>query len=549
MNQVRQVRFLKSTLGVSLATLLSRILGLVRVMLEARVLGGSNVASAWFLAFAIPNLFRRLLGEGALGTALIPLVSQTEATQGRVRVRQDLGVVFSALSLILALVVVVVTGGAFILRLVARSETGEALFPILTTERMQLVLIILPLLMPYAFFICLVGVIGAVLNTCREFVLPALGALLLNTFLISGLGWGYIHAVQPVELPEFLNTLALLVLGSGALQLALMLLLLWYRGRFPSLSVRTFRDCLILKQLWKLVLPGLIGAAALQISFLVDRMLAIWLGPQAVPALTNVDRIVDLPIGIFAISLGSVLMASMARTAAHGNLEELASDLVFSMRHVYFVCIPLAVFVIFFWHPLIRMLCLGGNYTESDLEATRFVAIFYGAGIPSFCVLKVILPIYYARKLMQIPLYASLISISCNIILNLILMWPLKQGGIALATVLASVVNNTILMTLLHREGINLQGALMLMTGVRSLVLAVLVATGLYFLYPLLRQVLPLPWLGEFPVFCMIVVIFGIIYFGVSYGLRAREPREFFEIWKCRCESSLGESAIKESGL
>ena len=396
MAHARQTGFLKSSLGVAFATLLSRALGLVRVMFEARVLGGGSVASAWFLAFSIPNLFRRLLGEGALGTALIPLVAQAEAEHGPDKVRRDLGVVFAVLSLILALVVALIAGGALGLRAFARSETGAAMFPLLATERMQLVLAILPLLMPYAFFICLVGVVGAVLNTRKEFVLPALGALLLNFFLIGGLGWGYYRAIPPAGLPQFLNVLSFLVLGSGALQLVLMLLLLWYHGRFPSLKRESFRDCAILKQLWKLVLPGMIGGAALQISFLVDRMLAIWLGPQAVPALNNVDRIVDLPIGIFALALGSVLMANMAQAAARGSREELAEDLVFSLRHVYFVCIPMAVLVMLFWQPLIRMLCLGGNYTESDLEATRYVAIFYGAGIPSFCVLKVVLPVYYA---------------------------------------------------------------------------------------------------------------------------------------------------------
>ena len=399
---------------------------------------------------------------------------------------------------------------------------------------MQLVLAILPLLMPYAFFICLVGVVGAVLNTRKEFVLPALGALLLNFFLIGGLGWGYYRAIPPAGLPQFLNVLSLLVLGSGALQLVLMLLLLWYPGRFPSLKRESFRDCAILKQLWKLVLPGMIGGAALQISFLVDRMLAIWLGPQAVPALNNVDRIVDLPIGIFALALGSVLMANMAQAAARGSREELAEDLVFSLRHVYFVCIPMAVLVMLFWQPLIRMLCLGGNYTESDLEATRYVAIFYGAGIPSFCVLKVVLPVYYARKMMKIPLYSSLVSIACNIILNLCLMWTLKQGGIALSTVLASMLNNTILITLLHREGFNLQGRLMLLTGLRSLLLAGAVGVGLYFLYPQLRRMLELPWFGEFPAFVALMALFGGLYFGASFLLRAAEPREFFDIVRRR---------------
>lgn len=534
MTEKSRLGILKSSFGVSIATLLSRVLGLVRVMFEARVLGGGSVASAWFLAFAIPNLFRRLLGEGALGTALIPLVTQTENDAGPEKVRRDLAVIFSVLSGVLALIVVLVAGGAIGLRNLAGVPAVAERFPVLGTERIQLALTLLPILMPYAFFICLVGVVGAVLNTRRVFVLPALGALLLNLFLIGGLAAAWFLAVPAERLPQFLSTLSGLVLLSGAIQLGFVLVLLWRHGRFPLLGRKSFTDWSVLKQLWKLVLPGMIGGAALQISFLVDRTLAIWLGPQAVPALTNVDRIIDLPIGIFAISLGSVLMAGMARAAARGDLEELCGDLIFSLRHVYFICIPMAVGVMLFWEPLIRMLCLGGNYTESDLLATRMVAIFYGAGIPSFCVLKVVLPVFYARKIMTIPLYSSLLSIAVNIVLNLILMWPLRQGGIALATVLSSMLNNAILLTCLHREGFELQGRRMFGAAFRALLLSFAVGVPLFFAYPLLRGWLSFRFVGEFPAFCVLALCFGAGYFGLNLLCRAEEPREFFGMLRRR---------------
>ena len=250
---------LKSSLGVSAATLLSRVLGLVRVMLEARVLGGDAIASAWGLAFAIPNTFRRLLGEGALGTALIPLISETDAKSGPEQVRRELGIVFSVLSLILALVVAVVAGGALGLRRLALTGSVQEFLPVLASERVQLALMILPLLMPYAFFICLVGAIGAVLNTRKIFVLPALGALLLNFFLIGGLYAAFRRGLAGTELVGFLEFLSVLVLISGAIQLALMLLLLWKAGRFPAMSRKAFRESGILGRLWRLVLPGMIA--------------------------------------------------------------------------------------------------------------------------------------------------------------------------------------------------------------------------------------------------------------------------------------------------
>ena len=258
----RQHRILKSSLGVAFATLLSRLLGLVRVMFEAMVLGGGAFASAWQLAFMVPNLFRRLLGEGALGTALIPVITHTEARCGLQQVRRDLSVVFAALGALLAVIVVVISLGA------------RLLLPFVTTEYARMALHLLPFLMPYALFICLIGVIGAILNSRRVFFLPALGALLLNLFLIGGLAAGFLQRLQEdaASLWTFLEKLSLLVLCSGALQLALMAWLLYRKGVFPAFRGFSLRRSRVLGELWKLVLPGLIGGAALQVSFVVDRL-------------------------------------------------------------------------------------------------------------------------------------------------------------------------------------------------------------------------------------------------------------------------------------
>ena len=164
---------LKSSIGVSLATLLSRILGLVRTMLEAAVLGGEGIASQWGLAVVFPNIFRRLLGEGALGTALIPLISNAESEEAKAAVRRKLGVIFTVLSAILIIIVISVTLFAVF--------CGN----LFSKEYIRNAFALLPYLMPYAFFICLIGVGGACLSTKRVFFLPALAGLLLNIFIIS----------------------------------------------------------------------------------------------------------------------------------------------------------------------------------------------------------------------------------------------------------------------------------------------------------------------------------------------------------------------------
>ena len=522
-------QLLKSSFGTALATLASRVLGLLRVSLEARVLGGGEVCSGWHLAVAIPNLFRRLLGEGALGTALIPLVAETEKTRGPEEVRRELGVIFALLGVLLAVIVIVLGGGAWLLERATVDATG-----FWGTGRMRICLRILPILMPYAFFICLIGVIGSVLNYSRVFVVPALGALSLNICLIGGLiALRKLCGNDLGGVKAYLPYLSLLVLASGALQLALMLVLLTVYGRFPKWSFKSFRDLGVGKKLFELALPGMIGGAALQVSFLVDRSLAMLLGPQAVPALTFVDRIVDVPIGIFAMSLATVLMATMARSALEGN-DKLADDLAFGLRHVYFICMPLAALVIFFHEPMLRLLCRGGNYTESDLAAAHYVAIFYGMGIPFFCSLKVILPAFYARKVMDKPLYCSLAAITVNIVLNIILMQPLRQGGIALATVISSLVNNTLLLWLLRRGGVRIRVREILPAGVRSLSLAVALGFGCFHLHRLWHGSALRGWFAELGMLAAAAALFALLYFTGALLCRAREPKEFLGMLRRR---------------
>lgn len=437
------------------------------------------------------------------------------------------------LSLILALVVAVVAGGALGLRRLALTGSVQEFLPVLASERVQLALMILPLLMPYAFFICLVGAIGAVLNTRKIFVLPALGALLLNFFLIGGLYAAFRRGLAGTELVGFLEFLSVLVLISGAIQLALMLLLLWKAGRFPAMSRKAFRESGILGRLWRLVLPGMIGGAALQISFLVDRRAGDLPRPQSGsgaqlrgPHHRPADR---------HLRHRARLGADRRRCrgpAARGNLDEISHDLTFSLRHVYFLCVPMAVGVIFFWEPMIRILCLGGNYTEEDLMAARMVAIFYGAGIPAFCSIKVLLAPFNARKMMMTTLRYSLIAIGCNIVLNLILMWHLKQGGIALSTVLASMLNNTLLLRHLQKEGIPLGSRSIIRTFARSLGVALAAGTLLYWLYPLLRIRLTFRHVGEFPAFAVLGVLFLVLYFGGSLLCRAPELPELFSVMR-----------------
>ena len=509
---------LKSSLGISAATLMSRVLGLVRTILEAAVLGGSAAASEWGFAIIFPNIFRRLLGEGALGTALIPLISGAETEEEKLRIRRKLGVVFTVLGAILIIIVILFSLFAMLFgHLFAREYVRNAF---------ELV----PYLMPYAFFICLIGIGGACLSTKRVFFLPALAGLLLNIFIISVLG--YFYYTETPDVQTVLHRLTRAVLISGVIQLVFIGWLMKRNGIFPEFSFLYFRENrAILKELWQLALPGLLAGSALQLSLLIDKTLAVFISANALPALSYSERIVYLPVGVFALSVGSVLMADMSRAAAAGRMDEMLDDLQFSLRHVIFCCIPMSIFVVFFRTEIIEALFLRGNFTMHDMTETSWAMLFYCLGIPFFCSVKVITPAFFARKDMKTPMKISLIAIVVNVVLNLILMWKMKQGGLALATVLASVLNNILLIIFLQKSDFKLNwkelGSTFGKTAVSSVAACLLVLLCAAFLLKI--NLMPG---NKFIAVIILLVLYGFIYLAANFLLRAAELHEFLLLLK-----------------
>ena len=520
-------KLIKKSSGVAVATFVSRILGLVRVRLESAVLGGGESASAWFLAFAIPNLLRRVFGEGAFATALMPLVAEYEKTEGRDKVRRQLALVFSVLSLILIGIVGVTTLGCLLVN--SFSDSWDIEF--FAHRRIKLMFQLLPLLMPYGFFICMAGVVGSVLNYAGFFVLPAMAALLLNIVLLGGLSAAWIWAMPE---QQFLPMLAILVPAAGLLQLFWLAVLLKISGYMPDF--RNFlQEKAILKRLFFLALPGAVSYGSLQISFLIDRGMAASIGSQAVPALTYVDRIIDIPIGIVAVSVSSVLMAMMTRIATEGKKDEIGESLNFGIRMVWFITLPVAALVIFFHSGVLHLLCLGGKYTMDDLEAARQVAVFYGFGIPFFCSLKIIQPAFYARKRMKEVMTVSILAICLNVVLNYLLMHRLQQGGIALATAISSLVNNLVLLAVLKRQEISCRPPELIASFLRSASAALFSGWLCRLIYDrFMGEWAMSHWSCEFAALLVSGILF-LVFFGVLVLLsRAPELREIIGVFRRR---------------
>ena len=506
---------LKSSAGVAVSTMICRVLGLVRSMLEAKFLGGGYLASAWGLAFTLPNQFRSILGEGALSAALMPIMATSEQQDGEEEMRRKFGIVFVFLGILLAILTIIFSAGAII---ISHFVSGYWLLA------MQIV----PAVMPYAVFMCLVGVAGTLLNLRKIFFIPSLGNMLLNVFII-----GTFFCLNSVILEdrEMLYILSWSVLASGATHLLLQLFLLWRAGVFPVFKGRFKGGRKILKELFMLGLPGMIGAAATQFSFAVDQLLAGIISEYALPALRYSERLIYLPIGVFAISLGSVLFSTLSRIAAKGKLDELKDHVAWGLRMVAFICIPMAVFLVIMRVEVLRLIFLRGEFDQKCLQETAFATLFYAAGIPFFCAVKVILPAFYSRKDTKTPLKCSLTAIGCNVILNLILMWPLQQGGIALATVLTSLLNNILLIWMLNRQSFSVPFGKVAVSIIRCGSAALLAVAPVWFFYRQWNA--GISWLpADLLPLTAAVAVFTVIYFLLCRLFGAAEGGELLSIFK-----------------
>jgi len=512
---------LKSSSGIALATIMCRVLGLLREAFVARYLGGDNLATAWQLAFSVPNLFRRLFGEGALGTALMPMISHTLEKEGKDAARNKFTFVTIFLSILLSAICIIVG--------VASALTAPYFENV---ERVYLTFKLIPVLIPYTLFICLIGAFGSVLNSLKVFFLPALSSLLFNLCML-----GCLVFICPLLLGrpvEMLYWLSFSVIISGILQLIIMIILLYRSG----LGMRFIRSNIwnkpVFTELWQMVLPGILGASFLQFSFLADRTIACYIGPTAVPALNYSDRIIDLPIGVFAISFGSVALANLSKSAARGDYSEMTVALNFALRHVLFLCVPIAVFIFFFRFPILRLfyMSMKGNFTELHLNEAAWAMFFFAWGIPFFCASKIVVTGFYARKDMKTPVIVSASCIGLNIILNLILMWPLRHGGIALATVITSVINNAVLLYLLRGKlkGFKVSG--LIKTLITSVLLSLVAIVLVQFIYPVCGRIIQIPHLP--PVLMPLAlsgIVFMLVYFVASAFLKCREVPELLQLF------------------
>lgn len=423
---------------VGSATLLSRIFGLVRDLVTAYFFGADMVADAFFVAFRIPNLLRRLVAEGALTVAFIPIFTEYLSRKGREDAFAMARACMTLLSILLA--VMTITGvilSPWIVRLFAPGFGDDP-------EKLALTVFLTKVMFPYIFLIGLVALAMGVLNSLGKFAAPALAPVFLNLGMIGATvllaGW-----IEPPIL-----ALAIGVLVGGLLQVLLQLPSLHKEKGLLGISFE-FRHPSI-RRIGLLMAPAALGAAVYQFSIFVNTFLASFLPQGSVSYLYYADRVMQFPLGVFAIAIGTAVLPTMSRQAAAKDLTGLKKTLSFSLRLVFFITIPAIVGMTILAEPIITLLFQRGRFDLAAARATSLALIAYAAGLWALSAVQIVVRVFYSMQDTRTPMKIAVISLLGNIVLSLLLMGTFKHIGLALASSGGSMINFILLVIVLRKR-------------------------------------------------------------------------------------------------
>ncbi len=435
------MNLLRALATISGMTLISRILGFVRDALIAHLFGAGAATDAFFVAFRLPNLLRRLFAEGAFSQAFVPILAQTREREGPEATRVLTDGVASLLALVLF--AVSVAGVLAAPAVIALTAPGFAANP----EKFALTVAMLRITFPYIFFIALVAFSGAVLNTYSRFAVPAFTPSLLNIAFIAGATLAAPWFDPPIKV------LAWSAAAGGVLQLALQWAALARIGLLPRVVRAPWRIPAV-RAVVRNMLPALLGVSVAQLSLLLNTVFASFLESGSVSWLTYADRLMEFPTGMLGVALGTVLLPSLARHHAADDREGYARLLDWGLRMTLLLALPSAFGLALLATPLIATLFLHGQFGAHDLLMTRSALIAYSLGLVGLILVKVLAPGFYARQNIATPVRIAIFSLVLTQLMNLVFVGWLHHAGLALSIGLAACANAALLWVYLRRHGI-----------------------------------------------------------------------------------------------
>ena len=428
---------IKSTGTISIAVVVSRVLGLIRDIVIAGCFGTAMYAQAFVVAFRIPNLLRDLVGEGATNSAFVPVLTDELTKKGKGEFFKLAQVILNVMIIVLTVLTVIgIFAAPVIVRLIAPGFAVDK-------EKFELTVTLTRIIFPFLLLVGLWAYAMGVLNSLGKFASSAFGPCLLNLSIILCAKW----------FGENVFGLASGVLAGGVLQLFL---------QFPSLYSNGWRFRLTTefahpkaKRIGKLLVPRALGACVYQVDVFISTILASlsWIvGEGAVPALYYANRLWQLPLAIFGIALAQAALPTMSKHVALNDTEKLKETLSFSLKVLAFILIPASVGLMVLSAPITKVLLERGAFTAYSTSITASALFFYSMGLVTCGGVKVMVSAFYSMHDTMTPVKTALVALAINIALSLTLMFPLKLGGLALATSVSSISNFVILYVLLEKR-------------------------------------------------------------------------------------------------
>lgn len=431
-------RIAKAAGLVSIATLISRITGYIKDMILAKFFGATGIADTFFVAFRIPNLLRELFAEGSMSSALIPVLTEYHTKQGKEEAKRLVRVIFTF--------IIIVTGLICLAGIIFAPAIVTAIAPgfLDTHEKFSLTVLLTRVMFPFLLFISLAALIMGALNTKRVFFIPSLAPAMLNIAIIIAVVIFASRMQQPIV------AVAIGVTLGGLIQFVFQLpsflknkydLKPEYDLRHPGL-----------KKMSILILPATMGMAVAQINIFVSTILASYLPEGSITYLYYSMRLIQFPVGIFGVAMGMAVLPTLSEHAVKGEFGKLSDDFSFALRLLFFITVPAMVGLIALREPIVNILFQRGKFDYFATVGTAQALLFYSIGIWAIVGVRVVTASFYSMQDTKTPVKVAVIALAVNIILSVILMKPLKHGGLALANSIASCVNFVLLFFFLRRK-------------------------------------------------------------------------------------------------
>lgn len=436
--KTRQAGLLRSTMVVSLFTMISRLLGFVRDMAVARAFGASPLMDAFLVAFKIPNFMRRLFAEGAFSQAFVPILSEYQEKKSPEALLDFLGVICGTLSSILiAVVVIVELTTPLWIRVFAPGFEVDGVRYLSATYMLRWTF-------PYLALISITAFTSAVLNAHSKFAVPAATPIFLNVTMIAFVLW----VCPQVDIPIY--ALAMSVFVAGIIQCVfqwpfLVRLGLMFRPRV------NWRDSEV-KRLLKQMVPALFGVSIAQINLLFDTLFASFLPVGSIGWLYYSDRLMNFPLGVFGVAIATVILPHLSRACASNDAKQYEQSVDWAIKSILLIGIPSAVGLMLLANPLLIVLFNYGHFGLNDVHQSSYSLVAFCLGIPAFMLVKVLASAFYAKQDIKTPVRIGAFAMVTNVVLNLLFIQPFQHMGLALATSIAGYINVLLLLAYLRKN-------------------------------------------------------------------------------------------------